>query len=232
MARAGRRAHRGRGQRAHPRFARRLPPRRRRGRPAAPSRGRAPSIAALQSSGHATNGAVVLAVCAGYQLIGHRYVAADGAVLEGFGLVDLETRAGAGRLIGEVVVQPAPSSFWLGDPLPLLTGFENHGGRTTLGPGVEPLGPVSDRGRQRRWPGDGRCTRRASRRHLPARTAAASQPGSRRSAPVVDRRRSPADRPGAREAADLDDRLHDERLRAGRRHGFRKWLQDRLLARG
>ena len=80
-------------------------------------------------------GAVVFAVCAGFQLIGHRYVAADGVILEGIGLIDAVTNAGPNRLIGEVVVDPAP-------PLPRLTGFENHGGRTTLGAGVEPLGRV------------------------------------------------------------------------------------------
>ena len=60
-------------------------------------------------------------------------------------------------------------------PAPALTGFENHGGRTTLGPGVEPLGRVVVGGGN----GDGggrRRARRAVRRHLPARTRAAAQP--------------------------------------------------------
>lgn len=83
-------------------------------------------------------GAVIFAVCAGYQLLGTTYEAGDGDILDGLGLVDLATRAGAGRLIGEVVVEPAPTSG-----LPTLTGFENHGGRTTLGPGVAPLGRVT-----------------------------------------------------------------------------------------
>lgn len=83
-------------------------------------------------------GAVVLAVCAGFQLIGTRYVDAGGEVLEGIGLVDASTEAGAPRLIGEVIVEPDPSTG-----LPTLTGFENHGGRTTLGPGVAPLGRVT-----------------------------------------------------------------------------------------
>ena len=51
-------------------------------------------------------GAVVLAVCAGFQLIGHSYEAADGEMLEGLGLVDAVTRAGSPRLIGEVIVEP------------------------------------------------------------------------------------------------------------------------------
>ncbi len=84
------------------------------------------------------SGAVVFAVCAGFQLLGTTYAANDGDILAGLGLVDLETRAGNGRLIGECVVQPA-----VGSGLPLLTGFENHGGRTRLGAGVAPLGTVT-----------------------------------------------------------------------------------------
>ena len=84
------------------------------------------------------NGAVLFAVCAGYQLLGTTYTANDGEVLDGLGLIDLHTRPGDGRLIGECVVEPAAASG-----LPTLTGFENHGGRTTLGPGVEPLGRVA-----------------------------------------------------------------------------------------
>jgi CobQ-like glutamine amidotransferase family enzyme len=83
-------------------------------------------------------GAVVFAVCAGFQLLGTSYEAGDGDILDGLGLVDLETRAGDGRLIGECVVAPDASSG-----LPALTGFENHGGRTTLGPGIAALGHVT-----------------------------------------------------------------------------------------
>jgi CobQ-like glutamine amidotransferase family enzyme len=82
-------------------------------------------------------GAVVFAVCAGFQLLGHRYEARDGELLDGLGLVDMTTTAGPDRIIGEVVVEPDPS---LG--LPTLTGFENHGGRTRLGPGERALGRV------------------------------------------------------------------------------------------
>ena len=83
------------------------------------------------------NGAVILAVCAGFQLLGGSYEARDGEVLDGLGLCDLDTRAGDGRCIGELIVSPDAS---LG--LPTLTGFENHGGRTRLGSGVSPLGTV------------------------------------------------------------------------------------------
>ncbi len=83
-------------------------------------------------------GAVVFAVCAGFQLLGTTYEANDGEILDGLGLVDLATRAGDGRCIGECVVVPEAATG-----LPTLTGFENHGGRTTLGPGVAPLGRVT-----------------------------------------------------------------------------------------
>jgi CobQ-like glutamine amidotransferase family enzyme len=82
-------------------------------------------------------GAVVLAVCGGYQLLGHAYRPADGPVLDGLGLLDLETvhpGPGAPRLVGNIVVRDPAGG--------LLVGFENHGGRTRLGPGASPLGTV------------------------------------------------------------------------------------------
>jgi CobQ-like glutamine amidotransferase family enzyme len=87
------------------------------------------------------DGGVVFAVCAGLQLLGRRYVAADGSELTGLGLLDLETlaaRPGEWRLIGNVVaeVRDLPG----GEPR-LLVGFENHGGRTFLGE-ARPLGRV------------------------------------------------------------------------------------------
>ncbi len=85
-----------------------------------------------------SSGAVVFAVCAGFQLLGSTYEANDGKILDGLGLVDLSTRSGDGRLIGECVVEPAAKTG-----LPDLTGFENHGGRTTLGPDEVPLGSVT-----------------------------------------------------------------------------------------
>jgi CobQ-like glutamine amidotransferase family enzyme len=82
----------------------------------------------------AARGAVVFAVCGGYQLLGHGYAMGDER-LPGVGLVDLETvREDGPRLIGNVAIE-------LGDGQ-LLAGFENHGGRTRLGPGATPLGRV------------------------------------------------------------------------------------------
>ena len=79
------------------------------------------------------DGAVLLAICGGYQLLGHEYRPHDAAPLPGIGLVDLVTVAGPERFIGNVVVE---SEFGT------LVGFENHSGLTTLGPGVKPLGTV------------------------------------------------------------------------------------------
>ncbi len=93
------------------------------------------------------DGGVVFAVCAGLQLLGRRYVAADGSELTGLGLLDLETLAakpGEWRLIGNVVAEvPAPASVAGSGPgeAHLLVGFENHGGRTFLGD-ERPLGRV------------------------------------------------------------------------------------------
>ena len=74
-------------------------------------------------------GAVVLAVCAGFQVVGRSFPGADGEPHEGVGLLDIETVKGGGpRAVGEVVAEPDGRC----GGLPVLTGFENHGGRTTL----------------------------------------------------------------------------------------------------
>lgn len=82
-------------------------------------------------------GAAVLAVCAGFQVIGRSFAVAGGGSRDGIGLIDVRTARGPGRRpVGELVVRPT-------DPaLPTLTGYENHGGVTHLGPGVAPLGRV------------------------------------------------------------------------------------------
>jgi len=84
----------------------------------------------------AGRGAVLFGVCGGYQLLGHGYAFGD-EHLPGIGLVDLETVRGEGpRLIGNVAIE-----VQLDGPR-VLAGFENHGGRTRLGPGATPLGRV------------------------------------------------------------------------------------------
>ncbi len=87
----------------------------------------------------AARDAVLLAVCGGYQLLGHSYALGDEEI-PGVGLVDLRTvRADGPRLIGNVAIEVDLPG--LGGPR-VLAGFENHGGRTRLGPGERPLGRV------------------------------------------------------------------------------------------
>jgi lipid II isoglutaminyl synthase (glutamine-hydrolysing) len=79
-------------------------------------------------------GAVVLAVCAGYQIVGTTFPGADGVPHEGVGLLEVATTKGAdARAVGEVVAEVVAESGLAS--LPTLTGFENHGGRTALGDG-------------------------------------------------------------------------------------------------
>jgi hypothetical protein len=86
----------------------------------------------------AGRGAVVLAVCGGYQLLGHSYQLGD-ETLPGVGLVDVRTaRADAPRLIGNVAIEVELE----GGDRRTLAGFENHGGRTHLGPRAAALGRV------------------------------------------------------------------------------------------
>jgi lipid II isoglutaminyl synthase (glutamine-hydrolysing) len=83
------------------------------------------------------DGAALLAVCGGYQLLGHSYRLGEEA-LPGLGLADLETvREPGPRLIGNFAIEVD-----LGTGSRLLAGFENHGGRTYLGTDAEPLGRV------------------------------------------------------------------------------------------
>jgi lipid II isoglutaminyl synthase (glutamine-hydrolysing) len=85
----------------------------------------------------AGDGAVVLAVCGGYQLLGHSYRLGD-ETISGLGLVDLTTvREPGPRLIGNIAIEAD-----LGDGPEAIAGFENHGGRTHLGVGAQPLGRV------------------------------------------------------------------------------------------
>jgi hypothetical protein len=89
-------------------------------------------------------GAVVLAVCAGYQVVGRAFPGADGGAHEGVGLLDITTVKGTGpRAVGELVAEVDGNGVEGAPSLPTVTGFENHGGRTTLGPDAVPLGQVS-----------------------------------------------------------------------------------------
>ena len=86
----------------------------------------------------ADRGAVIFAVCAGYQLVGHEFGGVDGEPEEGLGILDIRSGRGERRAVGEIVADVDPV---LG--IPELTGFENHQGVTRLGPRAIPLATVT-----------------------------------------------------------------------------------------
>jgi lipid II isoglutaminyl synthase (glutamine-hydrolysing) len=114
------------------------------------------------------DGLVLLAICGGYQLLGHYFLTHTGERLPGLGALDVHTVGGKQRLIGNIVIdvdladfaqdarkappsQPSRRSLSLPRPRPArapvtaairLVGFENHSGRTYHGPGVRPFGRV------------------------------------------------------------------------------------------
>jgi CobQ-like glutamine amidotransferase family enzyme len=90
----------------------------------------------------ADRGAAILAVCAGFQLLGHTFYDEQEGVLPGLGLIDATSHRGGVRCVGEVVADADPALTVGGAGLPPLTGFENHMGTTLLGAGVRPLGTV------------------------------------------------------------------------------------------
>jgi CobQ-like glutamine amidotransferase family enzyme len=86
----------------------------------------------------AAAGAVVFAVCAGYQVVGTEFGGVDGEPVTGLGILDTSSGRGQQRGVGEIVADVDPE---LG--VPRLTGFENHQGVTTIGPGARPLARVA-----------------------------------------------------------------------------------------
>ncbi len=80
------------------------------------------------------DGGSVIAVCGGYQLLGH-YYDTDNGKIEGLSLVDLYTKQGDPRLISNIVLESEEFSY-------PIVGFENHGGRTFIGKKMRPLGKV------------------------------------------------------------------------------------------
>jgi len=90
-------------------------------------------------------GAAVLAVCAGMQVLGREFGGSDGEPHTGIGLLDCTTDRLEVRAVGECVVDPSDGPLGAAGLLGSepLTGFENHGGRTVLGPGSVALGRVT-----------------------------------------------------------------------------------------
>ncbi|OQB16100.1 MAG: Cobyric acid synthase [Firmicutes bacterium ADurb.Bin193] len=78
-------------------------------------------------------GGVVIAICGGYQLLGHYYKLKN-ELVPGLSILDIFTESGVGRLIGNAVIKADFSD------VPIV-GFENHGGRTYIGD-HKPLGKV------------------------------------------------------------------------------------------
>ena len=81
----------------------------------------------------AEDGAAFLCVCGGYQLMGHHYDTVSGARCAGLDVLDLVTEGAEERMIG---------NFAFETEFGPVVGFENHSGRTRLGPGAQPLGRV------------------------------------------------------------------------------------------
>lgn len=82
------------------------------------------------------NDGVMLAICGGYQLLGHYYMGANGEKIEGIGALDHYTLSqDNNRFIGDIVIhnEGFDETYY---------GFENHNGRTFLGKGEKPLGKV------------------------------------------------------------------------------------------
>ncbi len=88
------------------------------------------------------SGAALLAICAGYQLTGHSFPDATGAPSPGLGLLDVTTTRLPQRAVGELAADPSSEALAGLGELPRMTGYENHAGATTLGPGAQPLGRV------------------------------------------------------------------------------------------
>jgi CobQ-like glutamine amidotransferase family enzyme len=96
------------------------------------------ALDALRTSGALAagveSGAVLLAVCAGYQLVGTSLTGPAGTTIDGLGILDAATTRAPTRLVGEVAVRDEQlDTGW-------LVGFENHRGVTTPGSGASPLG--------------------------------------------------------------------------------------------
>ncbi len=84
-------------------------------------------------------GAAVFAVCAGYQICGTTFtIGENDDVVPGLGILDVETRRGDVRAVGELLYRwTTPDGTES-----LVTGFENHGGFTRLGADARPMGVV------------------------------------------------------------------------------------------
>ncbi|WP_461240423.1 type 1 glutamine amidotransferase [Paucilactobacillus sp. N302-9] len=82
------------------------------------------------------DGKPMLAICGGFQLLGHYYIGADGEKIPGIGVLDHYTLSqDHNRFIGDITIKNE-------DTNEVYHGFENHNGMTFLGEGERPLGKV------------------------------------------------------------------------------------------
>jgi CobQ-like glutamine amidotransferase family enzyme len=88
-------------------------------------------------AGAAQRGAVIFAVCAGYQLLGSEFGGEEGQPLPGLEILDIRSGRGERRGVGEILAEVDPALR-----IPPLTGFENHQGVTRCGPQAAPLSRV------------------------------------------------------------------------------------------
>lgn len=82
-----------------------------------------------------SDGMPMLVICGMYQLFGHEFKTVTGSVLTGLGILDVRTEGSQTRLIGNIVTES--------DEFGTIVGYENHSGKTVLGPGSTPLGRVT-----------------------------------------------------------------------------------------
>jgi CobQ-like glutamine amidotransferase family enzyme len=83
-----------------------------------------------------TNDSIILAICAGFQILGKQFPSTGSKLCNGLDIIDVTTKPGSPRIIGEL------SSKCNISGIGMLTGFENHGGRTVLGSNAKALAMV------------------------------------------------------------------------------------------
>jgi len=97
------------------------------------------SLMALKESGSlnraVNHGATLLAICAGFQIIGQSFTNGQGDVIAGLGLLDVTTTPGKVRFVGDIKISSSLIDCE-------FTGFENHGGATEIGSSVQAFGKV------------------------------------------------------------------------------------------
>ncbi len=83
----------------------------------------------------ASEGVPMLVICGMYQLFGHEFTTVGGSTLTGVGILDVRTQGSETRLIGNIVTES--------EEFGTIVGYENHSGKTVVGPGSTPLGQVT-----------------------------------------------------------------------------------------